>query len=63
LAGDLGAVADQDDLRVGGIEVAARGEENIVGGEGVNFLAIRLEMIFGQMVEINGGELAVKKRQ
>ena len=30
LFGDLGAVADQDDLSVGGIEMAARGGEDVV---------------------------------
>ena len=57
LLGDLRAVAYQNDLRVGGIEVAARGGQHIIGGERMNFLAIGFQMIFGQAVEINRGEL------
>ena len=58
LLGDLRAVAHQDDLRVGGIEVAARRDENIVGSERVNFLAIRFQIILGQAIEVDGGKLA-----
>ena len=58
LLADLRAVADENDLRVRGIEMAARGGEDIVGGERANSLAIRFEIVFGQLVEIDGRELA-----
>ena len=57
LFGDLGRVADEDDLGVGGIEMAARRSEDIVGSEGVNLLSIGFEVITGQFIEIDGREL------
>ena len=41
LLGDFLAVADEDDLRVCGIEVASRGGEDIVGSKLANALAVR----------------------
>src|SRR5271156_393435 len=58
LGGELGAVADDDDLRVGRIEVAARGGEDVVRGERVDAGAIGFEIIFRQAIEIDAGDLA-----
>src|SRR5579862_4658346 len=58
LVENLVAVAYQDDLGVGGIEVAARGEQDIVGGERANFFAIGFEVIVGQAIEVDRRELA-----
>ena len=58
LLGDLLAVADQNDLRVGGIKVAASGGENIVGSERMDFLAIRFQIVLGQAIEVDRRKLA-----
>src|SRR5277367_1006099 len=58
LLADLSAVADEDDLRVRGIEMAARGGKNISSGERANFLAIGFEIALGQLIEIDRRKLA-----
>ena len=40
------AVADEDDLRVGRVEVASRSGEDIVGSKLANPLSIRFEVVF-----------------
>src|SRR6202041_3820618 len=55
---NLGPVTDQDDLRVRGIKMAARGRKNIAGGELANTLTIGFEVSLGQLVEIDGRKLA-----
>src|SRR5579863_1403565 len=58
LLADLGAVADEDDLRVRGIEMASRGGEDVGGGKRANALAIGFEIALRQLIEIDGGKLA-----
>src|SRR5579875_92801 len=55
---DFGAVADNHNARVRRIEIAARGEQDIFRGERANCFAKGFEIIFRQMVQINGGKLA-----
>ena len=50
LLADLGAVSDHYDLRVRGIEIFSRRENNVRSGERMNSGAVRLEMIFGQAI-------------
>src|ERR1700722_7603662 len=58
LFADLISVADDYDLRVGRIEIFSRRQNDIVGGERVNSLAICFQMIFRQAIQINCGKLA-----
>src|SRR4029077_13191107 len=54
---DLCAVADDNDLYVGGVEISSRGSKQIVRRERTDFLAIGLEVIVGEFVERHGSEL------
>src|SRR6185437_4796817 len=53
----LRAVADDYDLRVRGIEIAARRFENVAGLQRANFLAERFQIIFRQGVQIHTRKL------
>src|SRR5579859_1201661 len=55
---DLGAVAGEDDLQVGGVEVFAGGREQLFGGNGANLRAIGFEVVVGQFVLRDVRELA-----
>src|SRR5260370_42597373 len=54
---DLGAVADDYDLHVGGIQILPGRREQVFRPQRADFLAIRFEIIVGQFVERHGGKL------
>ena len=55
---DLRAVAREDDLHIGGVEIFSRRREHFFRSDGAHFGAIRLEIVVGQFVLRDGGELA-----
>src|ERR1700687_1447847 len=54
---DLCAVADNNDLHVGGVKISSRSGEQIVRGERTDFVAIGLEVVVGEFVERHSSEL------
>src|ERR1039457_1346254 len=57
LLANLRAVANEDNLRVRGIEMTARGGDNVVSGERTNSFAICFEITFRHLIEIDGRKL------
>ncbi len=51
---DLGAVAYNYDLHVGGIEIFPGGGHQVRGRDGTDFVAIGFEIVGGEFVEFDG---------